>query len=306
MASPEIERVRQFLLTKKHAAPAPIDEQRKDLDTLNEQLMGHPVELPTGTQVEKVVANGVPGEWIYFSDSNQERVLLYLHGGAYLLGSADSHRELVARLSAASGMRAVLPEYRLAPEHLFPAAVEDAHTAYRWLLAQGIRPEHIIVGGDSAGGGLTLALLLSIRNAGDPMPAGAVLLSPWTDLTGSGESIKTRAENDPWLAGPSIAMTGTFYAGQEDMHNPLISPVFADLHGLPPLFIEVGNDEVLLDDTTRLVEHAQAAGVQVQSRVWEDMWHVFPAFAFIIDEGKQAIEDIGTFMRTQTGLATHA
>ena len=302
MASSQVERVRQFLLEQKHAPPAPMDEQRKNLDTLNERLVGHPVDLPAGTQVEKVVAGGIPSEWIYFSDSDQQRTLLYLHGGAYLLGSADSHRELVARLSAASGMCALLPEYRLAPEHLFPAAVEDAHTAYRWLLSQGIQPEHIIVAGDSAGGGLTLALLLSIRNASDPMPAGAVLLSPWTDLTGSGESMKTRMEADPWLDAASIPMMGQFYAGQEDARNPLISPVFADLHGLPPLFIEVGNDEVLLDDTTRIVEHAQSAGVQVQWHAWEGMWHVFPAFAFIIDEGKQAIEEIGTFMRTQTHL----
>lgn len=300
MASPEVERIRQFLNGLKNAPPAPIDEQRKNLDTLNEQLVGHPVELLPGTQVEKVVANGVPSEWIYFPDSRQESVLLYLHGGAYLLGSANSHREMVARLSAASGIRALLPEYRLAPEHLFPAAVEDAHTAYRWLLAQGIRPEQIVVAGDSAGGGLALALLLAIRNASDPMPAGAVLLSPWTDLAATGESLKTRREADPWLGADGIAMTGQFYAGQEDVHNPLISPVYADLHGLPPMLIEVGNDEILLDDTTRIVEHAQAAGVQVQSHVWEGMWHVFPSFAFLIDEGKQAMEEMGAFIRTRT------
>lgn len=300
MASPEVDRIRQFLNGLKTAPPAPIDEQRKNLDTLNEQLVGHPVELLPGTQVEKVVANGVPSEWIYFPASRQESVLLYLHGGAYLLGSANSHREMVARLSAASGIRALLPEYRLAPEHLFPAAVDDAHTAYRWLLAQGFRPEQIVVAGDSAGGGLALALLLAIRNASDPMPAGAVLLSPWTDLAATGESLKTRREADPWLGADSIAMTGQFYAGQEDVHNPLISPVYADLHGFPPMLIEVGDDEILLDDSTRIVEHAQAAGVQVQLHVWEGMWHVFPLFAFLIDEGKQAMEEMGAFIRTRT------
>ena len=302
MASPHIERIRQFLQGEKNAPPAPIDVQRKGLDTLNERLMGHPVELLPGTQVEKVVANGVPGEWIYFAGSDKERVLLYFHGGAYLLGSGDSHREAVARLSAASGLRALLPEYRLAPEHPFPAAVEDAHTAYRWLLAQGTRPEHIVVAGDSAGGGLSLALLLSIRNAGDPMPTGAVLLSPWTDLAGTGESMTTRKEIDPWIGAESIPMIGQLYANQEDVRNPLISPVYADLHGLPPLLIEVGNDEVLLDDSTRIVEHAQEAGVEVKLHVWEGMWHVFPAFAFIIDEGKQAMEEMGAFIRTRTGL----
>ena len=302
MTSPHIERIRQFLQGEKNAPPAPIDVQRKGLDTLNERLMGHPVELLPGTQVEKVVANGVPGEWIYFADSDKERVLLYFHGGAYLLGSGDSHREAVARLSAASGIRALLPEYRLAPEHPFPAAVEDAHTAYRWLLSQGTRPEHIVVAGDSAGGGLSLALLLSIRNAGDPMPAGAVLLSPWTDLAGTGESMTTRKEIDPWIGAESIPMIGKLYANQEDVRNPLISPVYADLHDLPPLLIEVGDDEVLLDDSTRIVEHAQAAGVEVTLHVWEGMWHVFPAFAFIIDEGKQAMEEMGAFIRTHTGL----
>lgn len=302
MASPHIERIRQFLQGEKNAPPAPIDVRRKGLDTLNERLMGQPVELLPGTQVEKVVANGVPGEWIYFADSDKERVLLYFHGGAYLLGSGDSHRETVARLSAASGLRALLPEYRLAPEHPFPAAVEDAHAAYRWLLDQGIRPEHIVVAGDSAGGGLSLALLLSIRNATDPMPSGAALLSPWTDLAGTGESMTTRKEIDPWIGAESILMIGQLYAGQEDVRNPLISPVYADLHGLPPLLIEVGDDEVLLDDSTRIVEHAQTAGVEVTLHVWEGMWHVFPAFAFVIDEGKQAMEEMGAFIRTRTGL----
>ncbi|HCI78134.1 MAG TPA: alpha/beta hydrolase [Ktedonobacter sp.] len=302
MASPHIERIRQFLQGEKNAPPASIDVQRKGLDTLNERLMGEPVELLPGTQVEKVVANGVPSEWIYFADSDKERVVLYFHGGAYLLGSGDSHREAVARLSAASGLRALLPEYRLAPEHPFPAAVEDAHSAYRWLLAQGTQPEHIVISGDSAGGGLSLALLLSIRNAGDPMPAGAVLLSPWTDLAGTGETMKTRKEIDPWIGAESIPMIGQLYAGQEDVRNPLISPVYADLHGLPPLLIEVGDDEVLLDDSTRIVEHAGTSGVEVTLHVWAGMWHVFPAFAFLIDEGKQAMEEMGAFIRTRTGL----
>lgn len=302
MASPHIERIRLFLQGEKNAPPAPIDVQRKNLDTLNERLMGQPVELLAGTQVEKIVADGVPGEWIYFANSDQERVVLYFHGGAYLLGSSDSHREAVARLSAASRLRALLPEYRLAPEHPFPAAIEDAHTVYRWLLAQGTRPEHIVVAGDSAGGGLTLALLLTLRDAGDPMPAGAVLLSPWTDLAGTGESMTSRKEIDPWIGAESIPMIGQLYAGQENVRNPLISPVYADLHGLPPLLIEVGDDEVLLDDSTRIVEHAQDAGVEVTLHVWEGMWHVFPSFAFLLEEGQQAMEEMGAFMRVRTNV----
>jgi acetyl esterase/lipase len=305
MVSPQSERVRQFLLGEKNAPLAPLDVQRKNLDTLSERLVGHPVPLPEGTQIEKAVVAGIPGEWISFPTSDRERVLLYLHGGAYMLGSCDSHRELVARLSAATGIRAFLPEYRLAPEHLFPTAVEDAHAVYRELLAQGIRPEHIVVAGDSAGGGLTLALLLTIRDAGDPMSAGAVLLSPWTDLAGTGESMATRADIDPWLNAGSITAVGQFYAGQTDVHDPRVSPVYADLHNLPSLLIETGDDEILLDDTTRIVQHAQKAGVDVQVHIWQGMWHVFPSFAFLIEEGQQAIEEISTFVRTHTALPSH-
>ncbi len=303
MPSSESLPIRSYLLTLKNAPPAPLPEQRAALDVLVEHYVGHPIPLPEGTHVEKVAINGVSGEWISRPDSDAERVLLYLHGGAYALGSCASHRDLAARLSAASGLRVLLIEYRLAPEHVYPAAIDDARTTYQWLLTNGIKPEHIIIGGDSAGGGLTLATLLSIRQNGLPQPAAAVLLSPWTDLVGIGASRTTRAEADPWISAPAIQFVVGLYTGGEDAHNPLISPAYADLHGLPPLLIHVGNDEVLLDDSNIIAEHAQAANVPVQFTVWEGMWHVFQAFASVLPEGQQAIGQIGTFIRQQTKLS---
>ena len=303
MPSPESKNIRSYLLTLKSAPPAPLPEQRASLVTLVDTYAGHSIPLPTGTHVEKVVAGRIPGEWISLPGADSERVLLYLHGGAYALGSCDSHRDMVARLSAASGVRALLIEYRLAPEHIFPAAVEDAVSAYRWLLANGTKPEHIIVAGDSAGGGLTLALLTALRDKGEPLPAGAALLSPWTDVSGASESMITNAELDPWLSGPAFNFVATLYSGNEDVRNPLISPVYADLHGFPPLFIHVGTDEVLLNDSTRLAERARAAGVTVHLHVWDDMWHVFQAFAYQLPEAQQAIDELGAFIHKQSGLA---
>lgn len=302
MPESEYENIRAYLLTLKNAPPAPLPEQRANLDVLLENYAGHAIPLLTGTHVEKVVAGGVPGEWISFADSDPDRVLLYLHGGAYCLGSCDSHRDLVARICAASGVRALLIEYRLAPEHVFPAAVEDALSAYHWLLTNGTRPEHIVVAGDSAGGGLTLALLAALRDKGDPLPAGAACLSPWTDVEGTVESRTTRAEIDPWISADAINFVATLYSGEEDVRHPLISPLYADPHSFPPLLIHVGSDEILHDDSTRFAEQAQAAGVAVQLHIWEGMWHVFQAFAYVLPDGQQAIEEIGDFIRRQTDL----
>ncbi len=278
-------------------------EQRVGLELLVENYVGHPVPLPENTHVEQVNVGGIPAEWISTSNADTERVLLYLHGGAYVLGSLKSHRDMVARLSAASGVRGLLIDYRLAPEHVFPAAIDDALTAYRWLLAQGTKPEHIVVGGDSAGGGLTLALLQTLRDKEVPMPAGAILFSPWTDLIGTVQSRTTHDAADPWISGQALSFVSGLYAGAEDVHNPLISPIYADLHGLPPLLIHVGNDEVLLDDSLQVAEHAKAANVSVEITVWEGMWHVFPAFAYVLPEGRQAMEQMGVFIRKQTKLS---
>ena len=305
MPSPESLQIRTYLLALRAASssPVPLAEQRASYELLVENYVGHPVPLPEGTHVESVDVDGIQASWIRPPDADAERVVLYLHGGAYILGSLKSHRDLVARLSAAAGVRGLLLDYRLAPEHVFPAALDDALTSYRWLLANGTKPEHIVLAGDSAGGGLILALLQIARDKSIPMPAGAVLLSPWTDLVGTVESRTTREAVDPILSGKYINFLSRFYVGTEDAHHLLISPINADLHGFPPLLIEVGHDEVLLDDSLQIAEHAKAAHVPVELTIWDDMWHVFQQFAYVLPEGQQSLENIGRFIRRQTTLS---
>jgi acetyl esterase/lipase len=193
----------------------------------------------------------------------------------------------------------LVPNYRLAPEHPFPAALEDAIATYRWLLAQGLAPHHIAIGGDSAGGGLTLATALCLRDSGDPLPAALFLLSPWTDLTFSGESHNTRRAVDPIFGGESKSKEpfAPAYLGQETPSNPLISPLLADLRGLPATLIHVGDDEILLDDSTRLGEKMESAGVDVRIRIWDGLWHVFQAFVPFLPEARQSVAEIGEFIR---------
>lgn len=305
MSSPESLQIRSYLFALKAAqgAPAPLAEQRAFFEKLVENYVGHPLSLPEGTRIESVDVDGIPAAWVSPAGADQERVVLYFHGGAYTLGSLTSHRELVARLSTAAGVRSLQIDYRLAPEHVFPAALDDALTAYRWLLAHGTKPEHIVLAGDSAGGGLSLALLQVVRDQHLPMPAGTALLSPWTDLVGTVESRTTRDAVDPIFSGSAINFLANFYAGTEEKHNPLLSPIYADLHDFPPLHIEVGNDEVLLDDALLLAEHARTAHVSVELTVWDDMWHVFPLYASVLPEGQQSLESLGKFIRSQTGLS---
>jgi len=254
------------------------------------------IPIPEGTQVEATSAGGVPADWVRMSGVAADRVLLYLHGGAYTLGSARSHRELAARLSQAAGVQVLVPTYRLAPEHPFPAGLEDALAAYRWLISSGFEPEHIAIGGDSAGGGLTLATLLSLREAGDKLPAATILLSPWTDLTSSGDSCNTRAETDPIIKVKGAERHIKAYVGEGDRAGLLVSPVFADLHGLPPMLIQVGDYEVLLDDSTRVAHKVKEAGGEVELKVWEGMWHVFQASAMMVPEARQAVSELGEFV----------
>jgi monoterpene epsilon-lactone hydrolase len=244
-----------------------------------------------------VDAGGVRAEWIVPPGAVSERALLYLHGGGYVLCSVSTHRDLISRIARAAGMRALGVDYRLAPEHPFPAAVEDATTAYRWLVSHGTIPEHIAIAGDSAGGGLTLATLVALRDAGDPLPATAVCLSPWVDLEGTGPSNTTKAEADPFVRKEMIQFMAEQYLGGRDPRTPLAAPLYADLHGLPPLLIQVGTAEILLDDATRIADRAKAAGVEVSLEVWDDMIHVWQLFAPRLPEGQQAIERIGAFIR---------
>jgi epsilon-lactone hydrolase len=245
---------------------------------------------------ERVSAGGVDAEWVVAPGAVIDRYVLYLHGGGYVIGSVKTHRDLMARISRAAQAKVLGLNYRLAPEHPFPAAVDDAVAGYRWLLAQGAKPSRIAVGGDSAGGGLTAATLVAIRDAKLPSPGAGVLLSPWVDLEGLGESMTTRAKVDPVVQKEGLVGMAQAYLQGKDAKTPLAAPLYADLKGLPPLLIQVGDAETLLSDATRLNDRAKAAGVQTKLEVWPEMIHVWQLFASFLPEGQQAIEGIGKFI----------
>jgi acetyl esterase/lipase len=273
-----------------------IQEQRTRFD----EMARRGIRIPKGVTVHSVQVDGVHAEWVEPAGVNTQKTILYLHGGGYCLCSIDTHRGLAARLALTSRMQVLIIAYRLAPENPFPAALEDALTAYRWLLRQGISPQQIAIGGDSAGGGLTISSSVSLRDAGEPLPAALFLLSPWTDLTFSGDSIRTRKKADPIFNHNDDSFKfAPSYLGFHDPTNPSISPLFADLAGLPTTLIQVGNDEILLDDSTRLEKKMTAAGVDAHLEIWKDMWHVFQVFAPFAPESQLAIEKIGHFLRQQ-------
>ena len=222
-------------------------------------------------------------------------ILLYLHGGGFTLGWTNIHRKMVAHLCLAAHCRAFAVDYRLAPEHPFPAPLDDCLSAYRWLLKQGTNPGDIIIAGDSAGGNLTLASLLSLRDSGEPLPAAAVCLSPVTDLERTGDSFWTK--KDPTLKAEFVVTTARHYAGNHDLRCPLLSPLYGDLHGLPPLLIHVGSDEILLSDAERLAEKARTAGVDMRLGVWPAMWHVWHFFTPFLPEAREAIAGVADFIR---------
>lgn len=256
-------------------------------------------ELPEGTRCTPCEVSGRPAEWVEGPDADGSRVLLYFHGGGYVIGSIATHRALVARIARVAGIRGLVLDYRLAPEHPFPAAVEDAMAAYRFLLDEGIEPEGIALGGDSAGGGLTFATLVALRDAGTPLPAAAIALSPWVDLEGSGESMTTRADADPMVGREGLLEMARLYLAEADPKTPTASPLHADLAGLPPLYVQVGTAETLLDDATRIAARARAAGVQIELEPFEDLVHVFQAFAPHVPESLEAIQKLGAFLKRQ-------
>jgi acetyl esterase/lipase len=249
---------------------------------------------------ERVSANGVAAEWFTAPGAAADRVVLYLHGGGYVMGSINTHRDLIGRISRAAQARVLALDYRLAPEHPFPAAVDDAFAGYRYLLDNGLRSSRIVVAGDSAGGGLTLSTLVVVRDAGLPLPAAAVCLSPWVDFEGLGESMKTRAHVDPVASKEGTSLLAQAYLAGKDPRTPLAAPLYADLKGLPPMLIQVGDHETLLDDSTRVAARARAAGVEMKLEVWPEMIHVWQAFASFLPEGQEAVEGIGKFIRERT------
>ena len=259
-------------------------------------------KLPAGTEIQPVEAlsRDLAAEWVCAPAAQTDRAILYLHGGAFIMGSPATHRELAARLSAAARARVLVLDYRLAPEHPFPAAMQDAMSAYQWLLDQGYADEQITIGGDSAGGGLTLQTLIALRDKGRTLPAAAFFLSPVTDWVHfDGESFSTRAKSDPWITLDMCKFTAAHYVGSSDPATPLLYPTDMNLAGLPPLCIHVGDDEVLLSDSVRLAERARACHVQVELVVWPRLWHVFQTMASLVTEAHQSLAAIGRFVSNQ-------
>lgn len=284
------------VLAPKFKPEISVDRQREALDKFARRAM-----LPAGTRIQQVNADGVTGEWISVDETGGKRAILYLHGGAYNMGSARTHRELAARISKAAGVKSLLINYRLAPEHPYPAALEDTVTAYRWLAKNRYSPDNIVIAGDSAGGGLAVATLLMLRDSGDFLPSAAVCLSPWVDLKGSEESMSTQAGTDPFLSPDWLGAMALNYVAGNDPDLPLISPVHADFRGLPRILIQVGSDDTLLNDSRRLAAQAKKAGVEVTLDIWENMWHVWHLFAGIMPEAKRAVNEVGKFVKKHIG-----
>jgi len=243
-----------------------------------------------------VSINGIEAEWIIPSNIPTKRTILYLHGGSYNAGSINTHRVLVANLASASYSRALIVDYRLAPEFPYPAAIIDAKLAYDWLLENGISPNELVIAGDSAGGGLCLSLLLAIKENKQKMPAAAICLSPWTDLAGNGKSINKNKRKDIILNAENLRKAANIYKGETKSEDPFVSPIYGDLEGFPPLLIQVGSDEILLSDSVDLASKAKAAGVDITLEIWKDMQHVWQFAGDMVPESKKAIAAIGNFI----------
>lgn len=275
------------------AVEVPLAEQRRGWEDSAAQT-----PLRAGATATQVVYDGVDCSWVRAREASAG-ALLWAHGGGFNAGSAVTHRDLAARLAAATGLPVLLVDYRLAPEHPYPAGRDDVATVYRALLAQGFAPEQLVVGGDSAGGNLAVSALLTLRDGGVALPSAVVLVSAWLDLTLSGDSISTRTHIDPVTSKHGLERAAGLYCAAGEQAEPLASPVFARLAGLPPTLVQVGDHELLLDDSTRFARSAQAAGVDVTLEVWPEMWHVWHSFAAELPEAQQALEHIGDFVRTR-------
>lgn len=300
-----IDRLKELVRERSKRGELPLAERRKAMDGNATQF-----PVPEGAVTKGTDLGGLGAEWSapasLAGESTDGNTLLYFHGGGYVMGSSVSHRHMTSRIALAAGARVLSVDYALAPENRFPAAVKDGVKAYRWLLDKGHAPERIAIGGDSAGGGLTVAMLLAARGEGLPMPAAAVLISPWTDLTCASETYTTRAEADPMITRESIGGLVDAYLGGADPRDPLASPNFADLAGLPPMLIQVGDDEVLLDDSRILAKRAREAGCDVDIEVWDGMIHVWHAFYQMLPEGEEAIERLGKYLSDKWAIKKKA
>jgi epsilon-lactone hydrolase len=269
-----------------------LEERRRRMDRLAART-----RPPRGTTVVPFARDGLQGEWVRVPTSHEDRVIMYLHGGAFCMGSPMSHRNLVGYLCARGQARALSLDYPLAPEHPFPAALKAALAGYRFLLASGVPPARIAFAGDSAGANIVLATLIVLRDAGEPLPAAAVCISPPTDFTGTSESLVTRARLDPVIKLELVAPLCRAYVGAVRPDDPRVSPLCGDLHGLPPLLIHVGSNEILYDDSLRLAKKAQDSGVDVNLEVGPELWHVWHAAVPYVPESREAVKRIGNFLK---------
>jgi len=293
MSNNEIDAVRELLRSKPR--PAGLAERRERLDAI-----GSTYPPDADVSLEATDANGVAAEWSLAPGSDPSKVLLFFHGGGYCSGSIMSHRGMVTAVGRAAGVRTLAVAYRLAPEHPFPAAIEDARAAYGFLLDRGIAAPNIALGGDSAGGGLTLALMTSLRDAGKPLPGCAWLVSPWVDLQMTGASLAAKADVDPLISKSYLEELASAYLAGADAANPLVSPLNADLAGLPPLLVQVGSAERLLDDAVWIARRAGAADVRINLEIWPHMIHAWHLWAAQLEEGRRAIASAGAFIRARS------
>lgn len=303
MASPEAEAAKAQMKLFAEAALGSgvvptLEQQRASMVFIEESA-----SEPQGVTITETYAGGSRAYWHDPAGGAADRVVLYVHGGGYVIGSARVYDRLAGHLANSVGCRILNVDYRLAPEHPHPAAVQDATNAYRWLLAQGYKAEHIAISGDSAGGGLTLATLLSIKENGLPQPAAAVPLSPWTDMEGTGDSMTSNAANDLLVQKAGLLGMAAMFLG-EGTHprDPLAAPLYGDYRGIAPLYIQVGGDETLLDDSTRVAEKARAAGVEVNLDVFPEMQHVFQMSVGKMPEATDAVGRIGAYLKVKLGL----
>lgn len=294
MTTAQLDALVSLLRSRPRPAGLTIPEMRERYQKLADLMGGAP-----DARCQAVDAGGVPAEWVSAPGADDSRAILMLHGGGYVIGSIGTHRRLAFDVSAAAAARVLLIDYRLAPEHRFPAAVDDAAAAWRWLLAQGLSPSRLSMVGDSAGGGLVIAALVKLRELGLALPGSAVAISPWVDLAMQGASLVSRASADPMVNADGLQAYARLYLGEADARTPLASPLYADLSGLPPVLVQVGSAEVLLDDAIGLSERLHRAGNTGSLSVWPNMPHVFPFFAPILSEGRDACAQIGEFIRAR-------
>ena len=295
MSDPEITAIRAQIADRTRATEIP--QMRRDYDA-----RGLAFGLPSDVKVEPLSANGVKAEWTSTPGADASKVILFLHGGGYVIGSLDSHRHLVAECGRTAGMRTLAIDYRMAPEHPFPAAVEDTVAAYRFLLSSGVAAGKICIAGDSAGGGLVVGGILAIRDAGLPLPACAWCISPWVDMEARGESFTDRAATDPTVQAPTIRFMAETYLAGADPRSAHAAPHYGDLRGLPPMMIQVGACETLLDDSIQLARAAGIADVAVDLQIWPEMIHVWHTYHTELSAGKRAIAAGGAFVKSKLGV----